>query len=353
MFNYGDKVEYSCIDQRYLIKDFFWVDSLAVESLLSTCEWNSEDWSQQPSDFACVLARCPDFPDPPAASLMNRTSHWNVSYVTLGTDVEYSCFEDHYFDGQSIPINRTIYLTCDFADGIIHAPATWPTCITSTPCPSGPQAPPAGVEQTWQTGDDTNYLDFSVYKCSDYRDLMQVPGIPALQETLESTCQWDQTWNKDSVISGLTCHKSRCNIPPDKIPTNNLLNDWDGTNVELGSTITYSCPSQNYFAHDRSQSIIGLQCDAVTGDYHEPASWPTCIEDINCGVSEDAPGDVGTKTYLGGAIDGQVNYDTTISYTCGDGRQFADGRDEIIVTCQWDGNWSETLPGCNSKYILL
>ena len=75
------------------------------------------------------VSRCTSFPDPPIASKMERASHVNNTFVSLGTSLTYTCLDNHYFAGQDIPINRTIYLTCSTSDGIIHAPAVWPNCI--------------------------------------------------------------------------------------------------------------------------------------------------------------------------------------------------------------------------------
>ena len=154
------------------------------------------------------------------------------------------------------------------------------------------------------------------------------------------------------MISSAVCERTRCFTPPDKISSNNLYNDWSGTNVLLGSTITYFCPSGEYFESDRSQSSVAVLCDASTAEYLAPDPWPVCVSNIECEDPPEAPSDSGTKEYVTG-VEGQKTYLTTIEYTCGAGRIFADGRTVISLVCLWDKTWSEELTACNITHCAV
>ena len=74
---------------------------------------------------------------------------------------------------------------------------------------------------------------------------------------------------------------TRCHVPPDKSSTHNLLYDWSGSAVSLGSSITYNCidtPKQGFYESDRSKSSLSILCHQDTAEYVEPQHWPNCIQ---------------------------------------------------------------------------
>lgn len=60
--NYGDKLRYTCKDQRYFVKVRGTSDSTLMPFFDASCQWNSEDWDYTHDDLECICECMPEYP---------------------------------------------------------------------------------------------------------------------------------------------------------------------------------------------------------------------------------------------------------------------------------------------------
>ena len=107
-------------------------------------------------------------------------------------------------------------------------------------------------------------------------------------------------------------------------PANNLLlanrSDWD---VPFSSEISYHCAPGQFFEDDTkvepTDQSLAVVCLEV-GEYDTPVRqnkvWPNCTSTVLCPNPPQPPVN-GTSSW-----DGELTFNTSITFTCQDGRQF-------------------------------
>ncbi|XP_059083342.1 sushi, von Willebrand factor type A, EGF and pentraxin domain-containing protein 1-like [Tigriopus californicus] len=352
--SYEATYNYRCSDQRFSISED---GSTFKDSIATQCQWNNQ-WSKRFASLSCILSHCWDFPVPPTTADLNRSTHLDEDRVPLGTSVTYTCAPNMYFKGQDAPENRTLDLQCQSSNGDFGLPGDWPECTLSPSCPNGPDYT-TEIVSDYSTGNSINFESSYMYKCSDQRYSV-VKGSAPPQETVETQCQWNQTWSVTSSM--LSCELTHCweyPVPPP--PSNmNRSTHWNDVRVALGTKTTYECGPNMYFeGQDRPENrTLDLECLTSTGTFAVPDPWPVCVLAPSCpNGPPDAPNGISSNY---SASDLTV-YASNYSYSCDDPRMRI--RDSlgsnislpsITTTCLWNQQWSQNpagfvcdLVGCN------
>eukprot|EP00094_Tigriopus_californicus_P011789 TCALIF_11387-PA protein Name:"Similar to Svep1 Sushi, von Willebrand factor type A, EGF and pentraxin domain-containing protein 1 (Rattus norvegicus)" AED:0.18 eAED:0.20 QI:5/0.76/0.61/0.96/0.43/0.51/31/0/2019 len=323
---------YKCSDQRFSISED---GSTFKDSIATQCQWNNQ-WSKRFASLSCILSHCWDFPVPPTTADLNRSTHLDEDRVPLGTSVTYTCAPNMYFKGQDAPENRTLDLQCQSSNGDFGLPGDWPECTLSPSCPNGPDYT-TEIVSDYSTGNSINFESSYMYKCSDQRYSV-VKGSAPPQETVETQCQWNQTWSVTSSM--LSCELTHCweyPVPPP--PSNmNRSTHWNDVRVALGTKTTYECGPNMYFeGQDRPENrTLDLECLTSTGTFAVPDPWPVCVLAPSCpNGPPDAPNGISSN------------------YSASDLTVYASNY-SITTTCLWNQQWSQNpagfvcdLVGCN------
>ena len=230
------------------------------------------------------------------------------------------------------------------------------------------------------------------YDCSDPRQYIHQAGQDPAALTY-SQCMWRKTFTVD--VGELECRVHHCSHPHlhpgshQPPPMENQLAlaspysawslaTWHSPYVTFGSTITYTCPLNQYFELPEPSVVtpvrrtLAVEC-LDNGTYAIPPLqgnlWPNCTATVKCGQPPAKPsngfingqsGYDGTITWLNNAEDLQDTYDTWVEYRCVNGSMFdvngdGDGDEETQRSrCQWDKTWSlPSLPACIITHCIL
>ena len=127
----------------------------------------------------------------------------------------------------------------------------------------------------------------------------------------------------------------------------NMGHDWNSSPVNFGDKVKYSCLTGFYFANDRNQASISVEC-LNGGVWNNPIIWPECVNSVTC-VEPMAKPEGGARYWSG-----SKSYGTLLSYNCGPYAKFEPSpgtyNESITIECQWSKQWTSTsLPPCKSE----
>ena len=283
----------------------------------------------------------------------------------MGGNLTYPCKTNHRIEEDAVlkkDAKPGTTVECG-ENGTFLYPNSWPQCSTTVTCPDPGNS--TEVTRTLASGQNFVYGSVLSYKCDDLRKWIRSVDSEVLSASLNNVCQWRQSYPLDGT--NLECIMHHCRHPHDEPGSHPppgaeyqiiLKNEysWD---IAFGEYITYKCEDGTWIENneiDPTEDFIEVECLTI-GEYNTPVrqgeTWPNCTETVVCGVPPDPPVN-GSRTWLNGAEENQMTYDTGVLYHCEDGSQFDTDNDglgdsvTVEIRCQWNKVWFPylELPPC-------
>ena len=355
---------WKCKDDRYLVrrKD---TTEWGADLKNAQCLWYS-NYSYNPSNLECVLRYCNNPTTAPNTNSLNFNFVWSGSRVLLGGSLAYPCQSNHKIEEDKeykSSARSQISIGCGQNGEFIY-PDPWPQCSETIKCLDPGNS--TEVTRTLKSGDNLMYLSTLEYTCSDPRKWIRSIGTQALSSSATTKCRWRKTYPLDGT--NLECLIHHCRHPHDEPGSHPppapeyqlILKEKTSWTVSFGNNVKYECEDGTWIENeeiDRTENSIDVECLTDVGEYNTPVrqgeTWPNCTETVVCGVPPDPPVN-GSRTWLNGAEENQMTYDTSILYHCEDGSQFDtddDGLGDSVtveIRCQWNKVWFPylELPPC-------
>ncbi len=364
MINFVYFDSWKCTDDRYVLRSVN-SNNWGEDKVWAKCQWYS-NYTYSPSDLECVLRYCNNPTNETNTDVLNYNFQWNGWRTLLGNSLNYNCKSSHRVeedvDFKTGASMRTV-VECG-SDGEYIYPDPWPICSETVECADPGNS--SEVTRTLQSGDNLMYLSILEYTCDDPRKWIRSIGTTDLSSSVTTKCMWRKAYTLDGT--NLECIIHHCRHPHDdpgshSVPGSEyqiVLKEEANWDIAFGDNVRYECEDGTWIENeeiDPTKDFIDVECLTDVGEYNTPVrqgqSWPNCTQTVVCGVPPDPPVN-GSRTWLNGAEENQMTYNTSVLYHCEDGSQFdtdGDGLgDSVTVTirCQWNKVWFPylELPPC-------
>ena len=298
--------------------------------------------------------------------MLNYDFQWNRQRTLLGNSLTYPCKNNYRVeedvDYWSLASTGTVIECGD--DGEYVYPDPWPICSETIQC-----ADPGNSTEVTRTLIDRGHLEYKSvleYTCDDRRKWIRSKGTVDLSSSVTTMCMWRKLFTLDGT--NLECLIHHCRHPHDEPGSHPapgaeyqlVLKDESSWDIAFGDSIRYECEAGTKIENeeiDPTKDFLDVECLTDIGEYNTPVrqgnSWPNCTQTVVCGVPPDPPVN-GSRTWLYGAEEDQMTYNTFVLYHCENGSQFDTDNDglgdsvTVTIRCQWNKVWFPylELPPC-------